>query len=67
MLSDRMAYLAAGVRGTYTPGTGITLTAQRTAYVPLTGVCSTGCASYAGQNQSRVLIRAGQTVSIPVR
>ncbi|MEZ5355824.1 MAG: hypothetical protein R2762_24585 [Bryobacteraceae bacterium] len=64
-LLDRMTYLGAGVRGTYTPGVGVTLTAQSTAYVPLTGVCSTGCASYGGQNQSRVLVRAGTTVTVP--
>ncbi|MEZ5353161.1 MAG: hypothetical protein R2762_11040, partial [Bryobacteraceae bacterium] len=34
MLNERAAYLAAGVTGTFTPGVGITVKAQRTAYVP---------------------------------
>ncbi|MEZ5403534.1 MAG: hypothetical protein R2729_27895 [Bryobacteraceae bacterium] len=63
-LQERMVYLSSGVSGVYTPGVGVTLTVQRNATVPLTGVCSTGCMSYGGQSQSAVPVRRGQTVTI---
>ncbi|MEZ5355825.1 MAG: hypothetical protein R2762_24590 [Bryobacteraceae bacterium] len=66
MLVDRSNYLAAGVAATYTPGVGITVQAQKSAYVPFTGVCSTGCVTYGGQKQSRVLVSAGRTVTLAV-
>lgn len=66
MMADRMTYLGSGVTGTYTPGGGISVKAQKTTYVPLTGVCSTGCVTYGGQKQSRVRVTAGATVNLAV-
>jgi hypothetical protein len=65
MLEERMTYLGAGVQATYTPGVSVTIRTVRSAYVPLTGVCSGSCVSYGSQNQSRVLVNAGGTVTIP--
>lgn len=65
-LIERMEYLAGGVKGTYTPGVGVTLTSQKGATVPVTGACAGACETYGGQRQSRIRVNAGQTVSILV-
>ena len=64
-LEDRMAYNASGVKATYTPGLGVTLTATRAAKIPVTGACFGTCESYGGQSLSQVSIGAGQSVTIP--
>src|SRR5262249_44512534 len=55
-LEDRMAFGAAKVTATLTPGSNITLTAAGSASVPLTGVCAAGCESYGGQAISKVSV-----------
>ncbi len=66
-LKDRMAFLASGARGVYTPGSGsITLTSPVTVKVPVTGACGGTCETYGGQRQSEVTVNAGSTVLIPV-
>lgn len=66
-MADRMTYNAANVAGTYTPCSGITLTASRSAKVPVTGV-SYGSASesYGNQNISYIPVIAGSTVTVPI-
>ncbi|MCC6540447.1 MAG: hypothetical protein IT162_23065 [Bryobacterales bacterium] len=67
-LKARLDLLTAGVKGVYTPGVGVTLTATRNAEVPVTGVCSSllGCeAVYNGQRQDHVSVSAGRSVSLP--
>lgn len=67
-LKARLDLVTAGVKGVYTPGVGVTLTATRNAEVPVTGVCSSllGCeAIYNGQRQDHIPVTAGRTVSLP--
>lgn len=66
-MAERMAYNASGVKGTLLPCKAITLTAERAAKIPLTGI-SYGDAqeSYGGQDLSYVSIGAGETLDLPV-
>ena len=64
-LQSRMLFNAAGVKATYTPGLGVTITATKAATIPITGACSTGCERYGNQSLSKISISAGQTVTIP--
>ncbi len=66
-LKERLDLTAAGVKGVYTPGVGVTLTATRTAVIPTTGVCTqSGCdAVYNGQRQDRVAVPAGRSTFLP--
>ena len=66
-MEARMAANAAGLRATYVPYQGITLTGQGTATARITGVCSTGCTQYGGQNISFIPVKAGGTVHVPVQ
>ncbi len=62
-LKERLDLTTAGVKGVYTPGVGVTLTAAKTAVIPTTGVCNqSGCdAVYNGQRQDRVTVPAGRS------
>jgi hypothetical protein len=62
----RMAYDAAGVTATIEPGVAITITAQRAAVVPVTGLATTGAELYAGQSISYVSVAAGRSVRVPL-
>lgn len=67
-LKERLDFANAGVRGVYTPGVSVTLTATRSAVVPVTGVCSSlfGCeAIYNGQRQDSIAVSAGRSVTVP--
>jgi hypothetical protein len=64
MLEERMQYLSANVRGVYTPGVSVTITTTGKATVPVTGVCKDLCTPYGGQQQSRVRLNAGQSMTI---
>ncbi|MBI4876678.1 MAG: hypothetical protein HY822_18740 [Acidobacteria bacterium] len=66
VLERRMAYNAARVTGTLTPGSSIILSAAGAATVPVTGICKTGCESYGGQSISYIPVSAGGTVVVPV-
>lgn len=66
MMEDRMALNAAGVKATYVPGQGITLTASGSAKVPITGVCTVNCGSYGGQTTSMIPVTAGAPAMVPL-
>ena len=65
-LKERLDLTMAGVKGVYTPGVGVILTAAKNVTVPLTGICnSSGCeAVYNGQRQDRVRVNAGPSTFI---
>jgi hypothetical protein len=65
-VADRMQYNAAGVSASIVPGVSITLTAQKAATVPVTGLTSTGCEVYGGQDISYITLAAGQSVTLPL-
>jgi hypothetical protein len=65
-VANRMQYNAAGVTASIIPGVSITLTAQKAATVPVTGLKTTGAETYAGQNISYVTLAAGQSVTLPL-
>ncbi len=65
-MEARMAYNAAGIRATYTPGQGISFTATGAALAPVTGICTTGCVSYGSQNVSFIPVTSGSTVIVPL-
>jgi hypothetical protein len=60
-LKDRLDLASAGVKGVFTPGLGVNLSATKAVNVPLTGICNlTGCeAVYNGQRQDSVKLNAG--------
>jgi hypothetical protein len=64
-MQDRMAYNAAGVTATLTPGATITITSTGAANVPLTGLCNSNCETYGAQPLSKIPVPAGGTVTIP--
>lgn len=64
-MEDRMAFNAAQVAATLTPGLNITLTAKSAANVPLTGICQQNCETYGTQKLSKVPVGAGATITIP--
>ena len=51
-VANRMQYNAAGVTASIVPGVSITLTAQKAATVPVTGLKATGAETYGGQQIS---------------
>jgi hypothetical protein len=67
IVASRMQYNAAGVSATIQPGRSITLTAQSAVTIPITGVGGFTSESYGGQRISYISLRAGQTVTIPLR
>lgn len=67
LMAERMTHHAAGVDATWTPGVNITFTSTRTAQVPVTGICKSGCETYGNQRLSTVTVPAGQmtVVTLP--
>ncbi len=65
-VANRMQYNASGVTASIVPGVSITLTAQKAATVPVTGLNTTGAETYGGQHISYVTLAAGQSVTLPL-
>ena len=64
-MQQRMKYNAAGIRCSFVPDQRtITLTAQKAARVPVTGLCTASAETYGGQCISYVSLAAGQTVTL---
>ena len=63
-MAEQMAYNAAGVTSTYTPGVSLVITAQSAARVPVSGLYTQGCEVYGGTNISYFNLAAGQTKTI---
>jgi hypothetical protein len=66
-MARRMAYNGAGVTASLVPGQSITLTAQRAATVPVTGLNIAGAESYGGQFIAHVRLAAGESITIPIQ
>jgi hypothetical protein len=66
-MTRRRAYNGAGVTASLVPGQSITLTAQRAATVPVTGLNIPGAESYGGQFIAHIRLAAGQSITIPIR
>jgi hypothetical protein len=65
-VQSRMQYNGAGVRASIAPDQRtITITAERAAVVPVTGLCSASSENYGGQCISHVSVAGGQTVTYP--
>jgi hypothetical protein len=65
---SRMRYNTAGVRASIAPASGtITITADKSAVVPVTGLCSGSAEVYGGQCISHVSVDAGQSVVLAVQ
>jgi hypothetical protein len=64
--ADRMSYNAAGVGASIVPGVSITLTAERAAVVPVTGLRTQDAELYGGQYVSFVRLAAGQSLTLPL-
>jgi hypothetical protein len=65
LFTQRMQYNASGVSASVS-GNSLTLTAQHTATIPVTGVQSAGAEQYGGQSISSITVQAGQTVTVPL-
>lgn len=63
-VANRMQYNSAGVTATIVPGVSITITAQKAARVPVTGLNTVGAESYGGQFISYINVAAGQSVTL---
>jgi len=66
-MADKMALNASSVSGTITPGVSMTLTVKNAATVPVTGANAAGAETYAGQKISHVGLKAGQTMTVPLK
>jgi hypothetical protein len=66
VVADRMSLNASGVVATIQPGAQITVSVAQAATVPVTGVCSAGAESYAGQPISYLKLAAGQSMTLPL-
>jgi hypothetical protein len=66
-VAQRMAYSDAGVTASVVPGQSITITAQKAAKVPVTGLQTAGAQLYGGQYTSYVNLGAGQSVTLPLQ
>jgi hypothetical protein len=64
-VAARMQYSAAGVTASIN-GLTITLSAQRAARVPVTGLFTLGAQSYGGQYVSYINLAAGQSLTLPL-
>ena len=60
LLEERLGYWQANVRATLVPGGHVTITADRPAVVPVTGVCEAACESYGPFRVASVAIPAGE-------
>jgi len=65
-VANWMQYTGAGVTASIVPGVSITITAQKAASVPVTGLNTTGSEVYGGQHISYVNLTAGQSVTLPL-
>ena len=65
-VANWMQYTGAGVTASIVPGVSITITAQKAARVPVTGLNMTGSEVYGGQHISYVNLTAGQSVTLPL-
>lgn len=65
-VANRMQYNKAGVTASIVPGVSITLTAQQTCRVPVTGLNTSGAETYGGQKISYVNLSAGKSVTLPL-
>ena len=61
---DRMSLNASGVSATLAPGSLLTVKVTKAATVPVTGLCTPGAESYAGQTISYLKLAAGQSVTL---
>ena len=61
---NRMAFNASGVVATVQAGTSMTVSVNNAATVPVTGLCTPGAESYAGQTISYLTLAAGQSVTL---
>ncbi|HEU5226820.1 MAG TPA: hypothetical protein VFU49_03330 [Ktedonobacteraceae bacterium] len=66
-VTNRMQYNGAGVTASIIPGVSITITAQKAARVPVTGLNTPGAENYGGQFISYVNLAAGQSVTLPLK
>ena len=67
LLEDRMGWLASGAHAILVPGVSITINTVNPVTVPVTGVCTGDCQQYGPDQQSRVFIDGGRSVTIPLR
>lgn len=65
-MAQRMQYNLAGVTASVTAGLTITITAQKAARVPVTGLFTLGAETYGGQHISYINVAAGQSVVLPL-
>ncbi len=65
-VANRMQYNGASVTASIIPGVSITITAQKAARVPVTGLKSASSQVYGGQNISYVSVAAGQSITLPL-
>jgi hypothetical protein len=65
-VANYMQYLGAGVTASINPGVSITITAQKAARVPVTGLNTAGSEVYGGQHISYINLAAGQSVTLPL-
>ncbi|HZO71723.1 MAG TPA: hypothetical protein VFB60_05930 [Ktedonobacteraceae bacterium] len=66
-VANRMQYNSAGVTASIVPGVSITITAQKAARVPVTGLNTIGAENYGGQFISYINVAAGQSVTLPLK
>ena len=59
-----MAFNASGVVATVQAGTSMTVSVNNAATVPVTGLCTAGAETYAGQTISYLTLAAGQSVTL---
>jgi peptidoglycan/xylan/chitin deacetylase (PgdA/CDA1 family) len=66
LVTDRMNFNASGVSATIQSGSQITVSVTKAATIPVTGLCSAGAESYAGQPISYLKLAAGQSTTLPL-
>ncbi len=66
-MAARMQYNTAGATASIVPGQTITLTAQRAATIPVTGLRSPDAEFFGGQYISYITLSAGQSVTLPLQ
>jgi MYXO-CTERM domain-containing protein len=63
-VANRTTFNASGVTATITPTASMTVTVAEAATVPVTGLCTPGAESYAGQTISYLPLAAGASVTL---
>lgn len=66
-MQARERYDASGVLGVIRPGQSITISVQKAATVPVTGLSTEGSESYAGQDIAQVPLLDGQSKTFPLQ